>query len=83
MSNRGHVPRIALKIRCRGIANQTCLLAFMASAVAWLTCLSQTSQAIQIYVVDSTSTSQTLEVEPTDSIENVKQKTQDYTGIWH
>ena len=81
MSNRGHVPRIRLKIRCRGIANQTCLLAFMASAVAWLTCLSQTSQAIQIYVVDSTYASQTLEVEPTDSIENVKQKTQDFTGI--
>jgi len=31
--------------------------------------------------VDSRYTSQTLEVEPTDSIENVKQKTQDFTGI--
>ena len=39
MSNRG---------QGRGIANQPWLLAFMASAVAWLTCLSQTSHAIQI-----------------------------------
>ena len=70
-----------MNVRCGGIANQTCLLAFMASAVAWLTCLSQTSHAIQIYVVDSTYTSLTLEVEPNDSIENVKQKTQDFTGI--
>jgi hypothetical protein len=34
-----------------------------------------------IYVLDSTYTSQTLEVEPSDSIDNVKQKTQDFTGI--
>lgn len=81
MSNREQGRRIAMKVRCRGIANQTWLLAFMASAVAWLTCLSQTSHAIQIYVVDSTYTSQTLEVEPSDSIDNVKQKTQDRTGI--
>jgi hypothetical protein len=81
MSNRGQGRRIAMKVRCRGIANHSCLLAFMASVVAWLTCLSQTSHAIQIYVVDSTYTSQTLEVEPNDSIENVKQKTQDFTGI--
>ena len=81
MSNRGHGFRIALKIRCRGIANQTCLLAFMASAFVWLTCLSQTTTAMTIYVLDSTYTSQTLEVEPNDSIDNVKQKTQDFTGI--
>jgi hypothetical protein len=81
MSNRGQGPRIALKIRCRGIANQACLLAFMASAVAWLACFFQTSQAMEIYVVDSTYTSETLEVEPSDTIDNVKQKTQDRTGI--
>ena len=81
MSNRGKASCIAMKSRCRGIANQPWMLAFMASAVAWLACLSQTSHAIQIYVVDSTYTSQTLEVEPTDSIDNVKQKTQDFTGI--
>jgi hypothetical protein len=77
MSDREQGPRIALNIRCRGIANQTCLLAFM----TWLTCLSQTVTAMTIYVLDSTYTSQTLEVEPSDSIDNVKQKTQDFTGI--
>ena len=77
MSNRRQGRRIAMNVRCGGIANQTCLLAFMASAVASLTCFSQTSHAIQIYVVDSTYTSLTLEVEPNDSIENVKQKTGD------
>jgi len=87
MSNRGQGPRIAMNVRCGGITNQTCLLAFMASAAAWLTCFSQTSHAIQIYVVDSTYTSLTLEVEPNDSIDNVKQKIndtkqiQDSTGI--
>ena len=81
MSNRRKVPRIALKIRCCWIANQTCLLTSMASAVVWLTCLSQTATAMTIYVVDSTYTSLTLEVEPSDSIDNVKQKTQDFTYI--
>ena len=75
MSSRGQGPRIALKIRCRGIANQTCLLAFMTSAVAWLMCLSKTATAMTIYVLDSTYTSLTLDVEPSDTIENVKQKT--------
>jgi len=81
MSNREQGPRTALKIRCRGITNQTCLLAFMAAAVVWLSCLFQTSQAIEIYVLDSTYTSQTLEVEPSDTVDNVKQKTQDRTDI--
>ena len=70
-----------MHVRCGGIANQTCLLAFIASALAWLTCLSQTSHAIQIYVVDSTYTSLTLEVEPNDSIDNVKQKINDTKQI--
>ena len=81
MSNRGQGSCIAPKVRCRGIANQTCLLAFVASAVVWLTCLSQTATAMTIYILDSTYTSLTLEVEPSDSIDNVKQKTQDFTGI--
>jgi hypothetical protein len=81
MSSRGQGPRIALKIRCRGIANQTCVLAFITSAVAWLTCLPQTATAMTIYVLDSTYTSLTLDVEPSDTIENVKQKTQDRTYI--
>jgi hypothetical protein len=77
MSNRGQGSRISLTIRCRGIANQTCLLAFM----TWLTCLSQAANAMTIYVLDSTYTSQTLEVEPSDTIDNVKQKIQDRTEI--
>jgi hypothetical protein len=34
-----------------------------------------------IYILDSTYTSQTLDVEPSDTVENVKQKTQDRTEI--
>ena len=56
-------------------------LAYAACVAAWLTCLSQTATAMTIYVLDSTYTSQTLEVEPSDTIENVKQKIQDRTSI--
>ena len=77
MSNRGHGFRIALTIRCRGIANQTCLLAF----VTWFTCLSQAATAMTIYVLDPTYTTLTLEVEPSDSIDNVKEKINDEKQI--
>ena len=77
MSNRVSGRRTPLKVHCCGIANRTHVLAVIASAVAWLTCPFQTSQAMQIYILDSTNTSLTLEVEPSDSIDNVKQKTND------
>jgi hypothetical protein len=77
MSNRGQGSCIAPKVRCRGIANQTCLLAF----VTWLTCLSQATTAMTIYVLDSTFTSQSLDVEPSDTIENVKAKLYDSSSI--
>ena len=54
---------------------------FACALAAWLACVADTATAMTIYVLDSTYTSQTLEVEPSDSIDNVKQKTQDFTGI--
>jgi hypothetical protein len=55
--------------------------AFACALATWLACFADTVTAMTIYVLDSTYTSQTLEVEPSDSIDNVKQKTQDRTGI--
>ena len=77
MSNRGQGSCIALKMRCRGIANQTCLLAF----VTWLTCLSQAATAISIDVLDSTYSSLNLDVEASDTVAGVKAKIWDRTGI--
>ena len=56
-------------------------LAYTACVAAWLTCFADAANAMTIYFLDSTYTSQTLDVEPSDTIENVKQKIQDRTYI--
>ena len=56
-------------------------LAYTACAATWLTCSADAANAMTIYILDSTYTSQTLDVEPSDTVENVKQKTQDRTHI--
>ena len=80
MSSHGQGFRITLKICCRGIVNQRFTSALMAFAVALLGCLAHTADAMTIYVLDPTYTSLTLDVEPSDTVENVKAKVQDIGG---
>jgi hypothetical protein len=80
MSSHVQASRNALKICCRGIVNQRFAFAFMAFAIASLGCLAHTADAMIIYVSDPTYTSLTLDVEPSDTVENVKAKVQDFGG---
>jgi hypothetical protein len=48
---------------------------------AGIACVADTVTAMSVYVLDSTYSSLMLEVEPSDTIDNVKQKVQDWTSI--
>ena len=80
MSSHGQGSRIAMNFCCRRIVTQRFTSAFMAFAVASLGCLAHTADAMTIYVSDPTYTSLTLDVEPSDTVENVKAKVQDLGG---
>ena len=54
---------------------------FAFALAAGLACVADTVTAMSIYVLDSTYSSLMLEVEPSDTIDNVKQKVQDWTSI--
>ena len=56
-------------------------LAYAACVAAWLTCFADAANATIIYVLDSTYSSLTLDVEFSDTVEGVKQKIQDRTSI--
>jgi len=80
MKNHGQGRCRKLKRR-RGIGNQPRLSACVSLAVTALIWLAHTADAMTIYVLDPTYTSLTLDVDPSDTIENVKAKVQDQGGI--
>jgi hypothetical protein len=81
MTTYGKDIRVMLTKCCHRLPSATRRLAYTACGAAWLACVAGTVTAMPLYVLDPTYSSVTLDVEPSDTVENVKQKTRDFTGI--
>ena len=66
---------------CRRFPSATRRLAYKAFAAAWLACVTDAVTAMPVYVLDSTYSSLTLDVEPSDTVENAKAKFYDSSSI--
>ena len=66
---------------CRRLPSATRRLAYKAFVAAWLACVADTVTAMPVYASDSAYSSLTLDVESSDTIENVKAKVSDSSSI--